>query len=111
MLACWSTYTHDASPAMGGRDLLLCCCRALVLSEFLFTIITRNCRCAVYAVIMATSDDIVYRSHSATEGSIEKPAFKNGDKALEFLRSEAEEGEADLIDEKLLVRKIDFMIV
>lgn len=60
---------------------------------------------------MAPSNDIVYRSHSATEGSIEKPTFKDGDKALEFLRSEAEEGEADLIDERLLVRKIDFMIV
>ena len=65
----------------------------------------------VYVVIMAPSNDVVYRSHSATEGSIEKPTFKDGDKALEFLRSEAEEGEADLIDEKLLVRKIDFMIV
>lgn len=60
---------------------------------------------------MAPSNDIVYRSHSATEGSIEKPTFKDGDKALEFLRSEAEEGETDLIDEKQLVRKIDFMIV
>lgn len=56
-------------------------------------------------------NDIVYRSHSAAEESIEKPVFKDGDKALEFLRCEAEEGEADLIDEKLLVRKIDFMIV
>ncbi|KAM0702757.1 hypothetical protein Q7P35_010189 [Cladosporium inversicolor] len=60
---------------------------------------------------MAPSSDIVYRSHSTTEGSIEKPTFKDGDKALEFLRSEAEEGETDLIDEKQLVRKIDFMIV
>ena len=65
----------------------------------------------VYVVIMAPSNDVVYRSHSATEGSIEKPTFKDGDKALEFLRSEAEEGETDLIDEKQLVRKIDFMIV
>jgi len=61
--------------------------------------------------IMAPSTDIVYRSHSTTEGSVEKPAFKDGDKALEFLRSEAEEGETDLVDERLLVRKIDFMIV
>jgi hypothetical protein len=53
--------------------------------------------------IMAPSNDIVYRSHSTT--------FKDGDKALEFLRSEAEEGETDLIDQKQLVRKIDFMIV
>lgn len=62
-------------------------------------------------VIMAPSNDIVYRSHSTTEDPIEKPTFKDGDKALEFLRSEAEEGETDLIDEKQLVRKIDFMIV
>ena len=65
----------------------------------------------VYVVIMAPSDDIVYRSHSTTEGSIEKPTFKDGDKALDFLRNEAEEGETDLIDEKQLVRKIDYMIV
>jgi hypothetical protein len=59
------------------------------------------------------SNDIVYRTNSTTErsGSIEKPAFKDGDKALDFLRSEAEVGETDLIDEKQLVRKIDFMIV
>lgn len=56
-------------------------------------------------------NDIVYRSHSAAEESIEKPVFQDGDKALEFLRCEAEEGETDLIDEKVLVRKIDFMIV
>lgn len=61
--------------------------------------------------IMAPSNDVVYRSHSTTEDPIEKPTFKDGDKALEFLRSEAEEGETDLIDEKQLVRKIDFMIV
>jgi hypothetical protein len=60
---------------------------------------------------MAPSNDIVYRSHSTTEDPIEKPTFKDGDKALEFLRSEAEEGETDLIDQKQLVRKIDFMIV
>jgi hypothetical protein len=60
---------------------------------------------------MAPENDIVYRSHSAAEGSIEKPIFKDGDKALEFLRTEAEEGESDLVDEKMLVRKIDFMIV
>jgi len=70
-----------------------------------------SCLLCMYVVIMAPSNDIVYRSHSATEGSIEKPTFKDGDKALEFLRSEAEEGETDLIDEKQLVRKIDYMIV
>lgn len=61
--------------------------------------------------IMAPSNDVVYRSHSTTENPIEKPTFKDGDKALEFLRSEAEEGETDLIDDRHLVRKIDFMIV
>ena len=60
---------------------------------------------------MAPENDIVYRTHSTTEESIEKPTFKDGDKALDFLRTEAEEGETDLIDEKQLVRKIDFMIV
>jgi hypothetical protein len=58
------------------------------------------------------SNDVVHRTNSTTEASsIEKPAFKDGDKALDFLRSEAEIGETDLIDEKQLVRKIDFMIV
>lgn len=68
-------------------------------------------RLSIIVPIMAPSNDVVYRSHSTTEGSIQKPTFKDGDKALEFLRSEAEEGESDLIDEKQLVRKIDFMIV
>lgn len=68
-------------------------------------------RLSLIVPIMAPSNDIVYRSHSTTEGSIEKPTFNDGDKALEFLRSEAEEGETDFIDEKQLVRKIDFMIV
>lgn len=87
-----------------GGGFLLPRCRAFLPSDFLF-------HARVHVVIMAPSNDIVYRSHSATEGSIEKPTFKDGDKALEFLRSEAEEGETDLIDEKQLVRKIDFMIV
>jgi hypothetical protein len=65
----------------------------------------------VCTYIMAPSNDIVYRTHSATEDSIEKPTFEDGDKALEFLRGEAQEGETDLVDEKRLVRKIDFMIV
>jgi len=60
---------------------------------------------------MAPENDLMYRSHSVAEESIEKPVFKDGDKALDFLRSEAEDGETDLIDEKQLVRKIDFMIV
>lgn len=89
---------------MYGGGFLLPRCRVFLPSGFLF-------HARIHVAIMAPSDDVVYRSHSATEGSIEKPTFKDGDKALEFLRSEAEEGEADLIDEKLLVRKIDFMIV
>lgn len=61
---------------------------------------------------MAPNDDlVVYRTQSSADHSVEKPTFKDGDKALDFLRSEAEYGEADFIDEKLLVRKIDFMIV
>lgn len=60
---------------------------------------------------MAPENDLVYRSRSVAEESIEKPVFKDGDKALDFLRSEAEDGETDLIDENQLVRKIDFMIV
>lgn len=60
---------------------------------------------------MAPNDDLVFRSQSTTEEVLEKPVFKDGDKALDFLRSEAEEGEAEIVDEKQLVRKIDFMIV
>lgn len=63
-------------------------------------------------MIMAPDDDLVYRSQStAEEDTLEKPAFNDGDKALEFLRREAGDGEAELVDEKTLVRKIDFMIV
>lgn len=79
--------------------------RFIVLSFF------RVFRVSITLYVMAPENDVVYRSHSAAEGSIEKPVFKDGDKALEFLRSEAEEGETDLIDEKALVRKIDLMIV
>ena len=85
--------------------LLLLCCRVFLSSEPLFS------GFPLLFPTMAPSNDIVYRSHSTTEGSIEKPTFNDGDKALEFLRSEAEEGETDFIDEKQLVRKIDFMIV
>jgi hypothetical protein len=63
------------------------------------------------ASTMALSNDLVYRANSKTEGSISKPTFNDADKALDFLRSEAEIGETDLIDEKQLIRKIDFMIV
>lgn len=60
---------------------------------------------------MAPTHDQVYRSSIQTEGSVEKPVFKDGDKALDFLRTEAEIGEGEDVDEKRLVRKIDWMIV
>jgi len=62
---------------------------------------------------MAPSNDIVHRTNSKTEegDTLNKSPFKDGDKALDFLRREAEAGETDLIDEQQLVRKIDFMIV
>lgn len=60
---------------------------------------------------MAPNNDVVYRSYSQDGDYPEKPTFRDGDKALNFLRGEAEVGEADSIDEKRLVRKIDFMIV
>ncbi|GAB7364662.1 hypothetical protein MBLNU230_g5464t1 [Neophaeotheca triangularis] len=41
----------------------------------------------------------------------EKVTTKDADKALDFLRGEAGEGEGEYIDEKKLVRKIDFMIM
>lgn len=59
---------------------------------------------------MAPHDE-VYRSSIQTEENIEKPVFKDGDKALDFLRTEAEIGEGEDIDERRLVRKIDWMIV
>jgi hypothetical protein len=60
---------------------------------------------------MSPPNDLVYRTNSTTERDIEKPTFNDADKALAFLRTEAEVGETDLIDEAQLVRKIDFMIV
>ena len=60
---------------------------------------------------MAPENEAVYRANSKTEDPISKPTFKDADKALDFLRTEAEVGEIDLIDEAQLVRKIDFMIV
>lgn len=61
---------------------------------------------------MAPNDDlVVYRTQSSAEDGVEKPTFKDGDKALEFLRCEAEDGEAEFVDERGLVRKVDFMIV
>jgi hypothetical protein len=60
---------------------------------------------------MAPANDAVYRSSIQTEQSLEKPTYNDGDKALEFLRGEAEIGEGEDVDEKALVRKIDWMIV
>ena len=60
---------------------------------------------------MASQHDKVYQASTYTEDAPEKPIFKDGDKALEFLRTQAEFGEGDSIDEKRLVRKIDFQIV
>jgi hypothetical protein len=47
------------------------------------------------------------------EKAPEKNAYKDADKALEFLRvnEEGEEGTVASIDEKTLVKKIDWMIV
>ena len=60
---------------------------------------------------MAPTNEQIHQTPLDVEYASEKPLFKNGDKALEFLRTEAEVGEADDVDEKRLVRKIDFMIV
>lgn len=60
---------------------------------------------------MATMDDNIRHSDSYTDDMAEKPIYKDGDKALDFLRSEAYEGEAQAIDQRKLVRKIDFMVV
>ena len=58
-----------------------------------------------------TTDDKVYEAATYTEDPPEKPLFKDADKALQFLRTEAEVGEGDSISEKRLVRKIDWQIV
>ena len=60
---------------------------------------------------MATMDDNIRRSGSYPDAMDEKPIYRDGDKALDFLRSEAYEGETEYIDDKKLVRKIDFMVV
>ena len=60
---------------------------------------------------MAPNDDQVYQASGYTEESLEKPVYKDADKALEFLRGEAGVGEGEAIEEKRLVRKIDFQIV
>ena len=62
---------------------------------------------------MATTNDRISRADSDlyTQVQSEKTFIKDGDKALEFLRTEAGVGEGEDVDEKRLVRKIDWMIV
>lgn len=51
---------------------------------------------------------------SLEEGKVDTVAghsIKDGDEALKFLRRTSVDGEIDEIDEKKLVRKIDWMIV
>jgi hypothetical protein len=53
------------------------------------------------------------RLAEADEKAPEKRAYKNADRALEFLQrnEESEVGTVVVVDEKALVRKIDWMIV
>ena len=60
---------------------------------------------------MAPTNEQIRQASVSIEEANEKPLFKNGDKALDFLRAAAAEGEGEDIDEKRLVRKIDWMIV
>ena len=60
---------------------------------------------------MAPHDDEVYAETAHNEENPEKTIFRDGDKALTFLRTEAGVGEGEDVDEKRLVRKIDWMIV
>ena len=60
---------------------------------------------------MAFSDDKVFGPVVFAEDSDQKPLTKDGDKALEFLRTEVSPGEGNAVSEKRLVRKIDFQIV
>lgn len=60
---------------------------------------------------MAPTNEQIHRAALDVDDDPEKPIFKNADKALEFLRTEAEVGEGEDVDEKRLVRKIDWMIV
>lgn len=83
-----------------------------MLCRFLLIVLRRGCFFVDFLATMAPNDDlVVYRTQSSAEHSVEKPTFKDGDKALEFLRCEAEDGEAECVDERALVRKVDFMIV
>lgn len=55
--------------------------------------------------------DDIRSTHFADEGAPEKSQYKDADKALEFLRYNETGDEVDIVDEKALVRKIDWMIV
>lgn len=59
---------------------------------------------------MTTKTQEVVQHNLVAADSHEKALLQNGDEALEFLRH-AQAGEADAIDEKVLVHKIDWMIV
>ncbi|RMY87050.1 hypothetical protein D0862_10776 [Hortaea werneckii] len=48
---------------------------------------------------------------TSPEVTDEKPIVRDGDAALDFLRGEAVAGEAEAIDERKLLRKIDWMVV
>ncbi|RMX85100.1 hypothetical protein D0869_04082 [Hortaea werneckii] len=48
---------------------------------------------------------------TSPEVTDEKPVVRDGDAALDFLRGEAVAGEAEAIDERRLLRKIDWMVV
>ena len=48
---------------------------------------------------------------TSPEATDEKPVVRDGDAALDFLRGEAVAGEAEAIDERKLLRKIDWMVV
>ncbi|KAK5750554.1 hypothetical protein LTS12_019344 [Elasticomyces elasticus] len=60
---------------------------------------------------MAPANEEVYQTSMQAEDNYEKPTYRDGDKALDFLRTEAEVGEGEDVDEKKLLRKIDWLVV
>lgn len=64
-----------------------------------------------------TKEPIDTTASSPIDGASPSPSLKNtaapqdGDAALGFLRAHLAEGEAQAVDEKALVRKIDWMIM
>lgn len=66
------------------------------------------------AVDQSTPNEAEKDASSLEEGKVDTVAghsVKDGDDALKFLRRSSVDGEAVEIDEKKLVRKIDWMIV